>query len=49
MCEHANNIHKELKDDDLDTQHRMIEIICFSANVRQCNIFYSVVRVQLCI
>ena len=28
--------------------HKIMEIICFSANVRQCNIASSVVHVQLC-
>ena len=28
--------------------HEIMEIVCFSANVRQCNIAFGVVHVQLC-
>ena len=50
VWEHANNISRLRKEEELLfwILHKIMEIICFSSNVRQCNIACSVVHVQLC-
>ena len=51
IYEHAKNILWPRKGEELLfwILDKIMEIVCFSANVRQCNITFSVVHVQLCI
>ena len=49
IYEHAKNILWPRKGEELLFWILDMEIVCFSANVRQCNITFSVVHVQLCI
>ena len=49
MPEHAKNILGLRKDEEhlFWIMHKIMEILCFSANVRRCDIADSVVHVQL--
>ena len=49
IYDHAKNILRLRKGEELlcCMLHKIMEIICFSANVRQCNIAFSVMHVHV--
>ena len=49
ILEHSKNMLRQRKGEELLfwILHKIMEIICFSANVRQCKIAFSVVHVQV--